>query len=173
MICAFCVPDHVYLWLWRRRCSKGRLSPCILIQTNINPSFLVLGIFVLWCPLWLFNMFKMLHVRWTLKSHLRESWLPLFAFLLQFLLYEHLSSSWGKGWQTNILTPASKDHTLGFLRVIAVNNLLQGVQICFPALLKQQPKNSNQLMIMPVRIISNRRTAILNKSQIVYFFPHS
>ena len=94
-----------------------------------------------------------------------------FCFSSAVLLYAHLSSSWGKGWQTNTLTPASKDHTLGFLRVRAVNNLLQGVQICFPALLRQQPKNSNQLVIMPIRIISNLRAAILNKSQIVIFPP--
>lgn len=94
-----------------------------------------------------------------------------FCFSSGVLLYEHLSSSWGKGWQTNTLTPASKDHTLGFLRVIAVNNLLQGVQICFPALLRQQPKNSNQLVIMPIRIISNLRAAVLNINQIIAFFP--
>lgn len=110
------------------------------------------------------------HVHWTLKSHVGESWLSLFAFLLLFY-FEHLSFSWGKGWQTNTLTPASKDHTLGFLRVIAVNNLLQGVQICFPALLRQQPKNSNQLVIMSIRIISNLRAAALSISQKLIFLP--
>lgn len=93
-----------------------------------------------------------------------------FGFSSAVLLYEHLSSSWGKGWQTNTLSPASKDHTLAFLRVIAVNNLLQGVQICFPALLRQQPENSNQLVIMPVRVTSNLRTAVLNKSRLVFSF---
>lgn len=94
----------------------------------------------------------------------------IFGFSSAVLLYEHLSSSWGKGWQTNTLSPASKDHALAFLRVIAVNNLLQGVQICFPALLRQQPKNSNQLMKMPVTITSNLRAAVLNKSQLVFSF---
>lgn len=86
-------------------------------------------------------------------------------------LYEHLSSSWGKGWQTSTLTPASQDHTLGFLRVRTVNNLLQGVEICFPALLGQHLKTSNRLVIMPIRIISNLRADILNESQVVISSP--
>lgn len=107
---------------------------------------------------------------WKAEKSLRGILALTSCFSSALLLYEHLSSSWGKGWQTNTLLPASKDHTLGFLRVIAVNNLLQGVQICFPALLRQQPKNSNQLEIMPIRIISYLRAAILNKRQIVMVF---
>lgn len=109
-------------------------------------------------------------VHWTPESHLREFWLSLLAFLLQFYFMSTFPPVGGKGWQTNTLSPASKDHTLAFLKIIAVNNLLQGVQICFPALLRQQPKNSNQLVIMPVRVTSKLRTAVLNKSQLVFYF---
>lgn len=145
------------------------LSPYTL-QTNINPS--------LYCGVSLRSDIHFSCSTWskcacpldTEKS--RRGILALtFCFSSAVLLYEHLSFSWGKGWQTNTLTPASKDHTLGFLRVIAVNNLLQGVQICFPALLRQQPKNSNQLVIMSIRIISNLRAAALNISQKLIFLP--
>lgn len=41
VICAFCLPDHVDLWLWRRRCSKGQPALCIFTQTSLTPRFLV------------------------------------------------------------------------------------------------------------------------------------
>lgn len=31
---------YVYLWLWRRRCSKGQPAPCIFTQTSATPGFL-------------------------------------------------------------------------------------------------------------------------------------
>lgn len=162
----FCVPDMF-------TCGSGEGDVAKVSQLRafshrrLQPPAFLRGALVLWgcfhgsawskavCPL-------------NTKKSLTGILALAFGFSSVVLLYEHLSSSWGKGWQTNTLSPASKDHTLAFLRVIAVNNLLQGVQICFPALLRQQPKNSNELVIMPVRVTSDLRAAVLNKSQLVF-----
>lgn len=166
VICTFCVPDMF-------TCGSGEGDVAKVSQLRafshrrLQPPAFLRGALVLrgcfhgsaWskavCPL-------------ITKKSLTGILALAFGFSSVVLLYEHLFSSWGKGRQTNTLSPASKDHTLAFLRVIAVNNLLQGVQICFPALLRQQPKNSNQLVIMPVRVTSDLRAAVLNKSQLVF-----